>query len=110
MLIIVFIMGMFIDPIAITMICVPIYRPVITTIGIDPLWFMLLFTICTVIGYISPPFGVNLFYMKGVAPTGTKMIDIYRGILPYVALKTFVLMMSIIFPNLILFLPNYFFN
>jgi tripartite ATP-independent transporter DctM subunit len=107
MMIIPFIMGMFIDPVAIVMICVPIFMVVIKALGLDILWVMLLFIIVVIIGYISPPFGVNLFYMKGVAPAGTKMIDVYKGILPFVLINIVMLVLCIIFPEIVLYLPSF---
>jgi len=106
MMIIPFIMGMFIDPVAIVMICVPIFLPIIEALGLDALWVILLFIIVVVVGYISPPFGVNLFYMKGVAPEGTRMIDVYTGIIPFVAIDLVVLALCLLLPEAILFLPS----
>jgi len=106
MLGVVFVMGMFIDPVAISMICIPIFMPAILRLGIDPLWSMLLFTICVIVGYITPPFGINLFYMKGVAPEETTMMDIYRGAVPYALLMVIVLVFCFKFPSLLIWLPN----
>jgi tripartite ATP-independent transporter DctM subunit len=105
-LVIPFIMGMFIDPIAIVMICVPIFLGIIKAMGLDLLWVMLLFIIVVIIGYISPPFGVNLFYMKGVAPAGTKIMDVYKGIIPFVLIKVVILAACVIWPSILLFLPS----
>lgn len=107
MLIITLIMGMFIDPVAITMICVPVFMPVLTVLGIDPLWFMLLFSMATVIGYITPPFGLNIFYMKGVAPSDIKLMDIYRGVIPFCILQIGVLVLCLIFPSILTWLPGF---
>ncbi len=107
MLIITLIMGMFIDPVAITMICVPVFLPVIKMLGIDPLWFMLLFSMATVIGYITPPFGLNIFYMKGVTPSDITLMDIYKGVIPFCILQIGVLVLCIIFPSLLTWLPNF---
>lgn len=106
MLIITLIMGMFIDPVAITMICVPVFMPVIKMLGIDPLWFMLLFSMATVIGYITPPFGLNIFYMKGVVQSDITLVDIYKGVIPFCILQTGVLVLCIIFPSLLTWLPS----
>ena len=100
------IMGMFIDPVAICMICVPIFMPVVKVIGIDPLWFVLLFVISVVIGYITPPFGVNIFYMKGIAPADVTLMDIYKGTMPYALIKIICLVLCIIFPVILTFLPG----
>lgn len=106
MLIINLIMGCFIDAIAISMICLPIFVPIVTGLGIDILWFMLLFTIALVTGYITPPFGVNIFYMKGVAPPETTMKDVYKGVLPYALIMIACLGLCVAFPSLCIWLPN----
>lgn len=106
MLFITFLLGMFIDPVAICMICIPVFLPVIRALGIDDLWFMLLFSLCTCIGYITPPFGLNIFYMKGVATEGVDLRDIYVGILPFVVIKVGILILCIIFPGLLTWLPS----
>jgi len=106
MLIIPLLMGMFIDPVAISMICIPIFNPICSSLSIDPLWFMLLFIIAVVIGYITPPFGINIFYMRGVAPEDTKILDIYRGVLPFVFIKILCLILCVIFPSILIWLPS----
>ena len=106
MLTIALIMGMFIDPVAICMICIPIFIPVIKALSIDPLWFMLLFVISVVIGYITPPFGLNIFYMKGVAPDDVSIMDIYKGVMPFTAIKIGCLGLCIIFPWILTYLPS----
>jgi tripartite ATP-independent transporter DctM subunit len=107
MLLIALIMGMFIDPVAISMICIPIFIPVLKVLGIDPLWFMLLFVIAVVIGYITPPFGLNIFYMKGVAPEDVTIMDIYRGTIPFTVIKIACLGLCIIFPWILTYLPGF---
>ncbi|HDP24143.1 MAG TPA: TRAP transporter large permease subunit [Deltaproteobacteria bacterium] len=106
MLFITIILGMFIDPVAICMICIPVFMPVLKTLGIDELWFMLLFSLATVIGYITPPFGLNIFYMKGVTPEDVNLKDIYRGVIPFCFLKVGALILCIIFPALLTWLPS----
>lgn len=106
MLMIALIMGMFIDPVAISMICIPIFIPVLSVLGIDPLWFMLLFIIAVVIGYITPPFGLNIFYMKGVAPDDVTIMDIYKGTFPFTIIKIICLGLCIIFPWILTYLPS----
>lgn len=106
MMIITLIMGMFMDGIAITMILIPVFMPVVKALGIDPLWFALLFTINLVTGYLTPPFGMNLFYMKGVAPPDVTFADIVRSSLPYAGVLLVVLILCVIFPDIIIWLPN----
>lgn len=105
MLIVALILGMFIDPVAICMITIPIFLPAIQASNMDPLWAMVLYTIAVVIGYITPPFGVNLFFMAGVAPKDVTMREIYKGTLPYVVLKIVCLIFFIAYPAVILYLP-----
>lgn len=105
-LILAFILGMFIDAVAIAMICLPILLPLIKGTEVDLLWAMLLFCICLILGYMTPPFGLNLFYMKGCAPPDTKMIDIYMGIIPFVVIETAILALCFVFPALLIWLPG----
>jgi len=107
MLVITLIMGMFIDPVAISMICIPIFMPVLKAFSIDPLWFMLLFVIAVVIGYITPPFGLNIFYMKGVAPPEITVTHIFRGVMPFVIISILCLALCIIFPPILTWLPSF---
>lgn len=107
MQLILLIMGFFMDPAGIIMICTPIFVPLAVKLGFDPIWFGILFTINTELGYITPPFGFNLFYMKGIAgPMGVSMQDIYRSIIPFVFLEIFALILIMIFPQLALWLPQ----
>jgi tripartite ATP-independent transporter DctM subunit len=103
---IVFIMGMFLDGASITVITIPLFIPVVISLGFDPLWFCLLFTINGISGYISPPFGMNLFYMKGIAPKEVTMRLIYRSVLPYVLIDVVVMVLCFIFPGILLWLPE----
>ena len=106
MLAITLVLGMFIDPVAITMICVPVFHPVVNALGANDLWFMLLFAMATCIGYITPPFGLNIFYMKGVVPEDIHLADIYRGVLPFCLLQVGVLILCLFCPWLMTWLPG----
>jgi len=99
-------MGMIMDGAAVTMICIPIFMPVVMVMGYDPLWFALLFTINVIIGYISPPFGMNLFYMRGLVPPGITLGDIYKSAIPYCLILLIVLALGIAFPQILLYLPS----
>lgn len=105
-----FVLGMFLDDIAILFMCMPIYIPIVKALGFDPVWFAVLYVVNMQMAFITPPYGVNLFYMKAVAPKGVTMGDIYRSVLPFVAIQLCGLILLMLFPKLILFLPNYFFN
>lgn len=102
------IMGMFMDPGGIIMICTPVFVPLIESMGFDPIWFGVLFTINMELGYITPPFGFNLFYMKALAePLGIKMPTIYRSAVPFVILEIIGLIIIMLFPDIALYLVKY---
>jgi len=99
-------LGLFLDEIGIILLCVPIFIPIITDLGFDPVWFGILFLINAQMDYITPPFGYTLFYLKGVAPEGVTMGDIYRSVIPFVIIQAIGLAICMIFPQIILWLPN----
>jgi tripartite ATP-independent transporter DctM subunit len=101
-----FILGCILDPAGIIMICTPVFVPVIKSLGFDPLWFGVLFIMNMEMGYLTPPFGFNLFYMKAIAPPGVTMTDIYRSIVPFVVLQGIGLVIVIIFPEIALWFPR----
>jgi TRAP-type mannitol/chloroaromatic compound transport system permease large subunit len=106
MQVVVFILGMFMDGASITVITIPLFMPVVESLGFNPLWFCLLFTINGISGYISPPFGMNLFYMKGIVPKDISMGLIYRSVIPYVLILVIVMVLCFIFPEILLWLPE----
>jgi TRAP-type mannitol/chloroaromatic compound transport system permease large subunit len=77
-------MGCFMETVAIMMITIPIYMPVVNAFGFDKIWFGVMMLIALETGLITPPFGVTLFVMKGVAPPDVTMGDIWRAVTPYV--------------------------
>ena len=100
-------LGMFIDPLGIMLITIPIFVPLIISMGFDPVWFGILFTINMEMAYITPPFGFNLFYMKSIIePMGFRMEDVYRSIAPFFFLEMLGLAIVMIFPQLSLWLPS----
>lgn len=103
---IIFLLAMVLDPAGIMMLCVPVFLPIITAHGFDPLWFGILFVINMEIGYMTPPFGFNLFYLKGIVPKGITMGDIYRSVIPYTIVETSGMVLIMIFPQIALWLPN----
>ena len=110
MMFIVFIMGMFIDWAAILLITVPIFMPIAMELGFDPLWFSMLMCVNLQTSFITPPFGYALFYFAGVAPEGFQMMHIYKGILPFIALQLIGLVVIILFPSIVTWLPALFFS
>lgn len=105
-LLIIFLLAMVLDPVGIMLITLPVFLPVITAHGFDPLWFGILFIVMMEIGYMTPPFGFNLFYLKGVAPPGITMGDIYRSVIPYTVVELIGLILIILFPAIALWLPS----
>jgi len=110
-----FVMGCFLEDVAILFITGPVYVPLIISLGFDPVWFGILFIINMEMAYLTPPFGFCLFYMRGVTldlfRTGvlSKEItigDIYRSVWPFVALQGLGLIMVMIFPQIAMWLPN----
>jgi tripartite ATP-independent transporter DctM subunit len=101
-----FILGMVIDPVGIVCICAPVFVPIAEALGFDPVWYGVLFVINMEMAYITPPFGFNLFYMKGIAPAGVTMGDIYRSVWPYVALQIVCLALVCIYPDIAMWLVN----
>jgi len=101
-----FLLGMFLDPAGILMLTTPLFVPIITELGFDPLWFGILFTLNMEMAYVTPPFGFNLFIMKSIVPPEIKMADIYRAIIPFVLLQALALLLIMIFPALATWLPN----
>ena len=99
-------LGMIMDPNGIMMITIPIYVPIITALGFDPIWFGVLFIVNMEIGYLSPPFGWNLFYLKSIVPKEITLLDIYRSIIFFVILQLIGLTIVMVFPEIVLWLPN----
>lgn len=103
---ILFFFGMIMDDFAIVMLCAPIFVPIIKALGFDSLWFGILFIVNMQMAFLTPPFGYNLFYLRGVAPKEVTMSDIYRSIIPFVGLQALGLAVVMIFPQLALWLPG----
>ena len=101
-----FFFGMVMDDYAIVMLCAPIYAPVVASLGFDPLWWGIVFILNMQMAYLTPPFGFNLFYLRGVAPKGVTMGDIYRSVIPFVIIQAVGLAIIMVFPRLALWLPG----
>jgi tripartite ATP-independent transporter DctM subunit len=104
MLILVF-LGTVLDEIGIILLTVPVFLPVIQFYGFDQIWFGVLFALTIQMGYISPPFGYTLFYIKGTLPPTMSMGTVYRGILPFFLLQMVGLLICVAFPDLVTWLP-----
>jgi tripartite ATP-independent transporter DctM subunit len=104
------IMGTFLDDTAMLVIVAPLYIPLVIKLGFDPIWYGVLYTITCQIAYMTPPFGYNLFLMKAMAPKEYTLADIYRSIVPFCLLFIFGLAVVMMFPQIALWLPNWYFG
>lgn len=105
-----FLLGFVIDAWSILMITSPIILPILPIYGFDPMWLGVLYAVNTQTGYLTPPFGTMLFMMRGIAPKGISMTDIYRSVVPFVITQLVCLTLCIIFPPLVTWLPTVLFR
>jgi TRAP-type C4-dicarboxylate transport system permease large subunit len=98
-------LGCFVDQVSMMLITLPFFMPLIQQLGVDPVWFGVLFLICMQLGLLTPPFGLLLFTMKGVAPPSIVMNDVFRAALPYVWFGLLVLAVVYCIPGLATWLP-----
>jgi len=97
----IFILGFFIDFIEISFIVVPILVPVMNAFGIDPVWFAILIALNLQASFLTPPFGLALFFLKGAAGSTVTTLQIYRGIVPFILLQLLAIVIVILFPDLV---------
>jgi len=105
-MLLIFILGFFLDFLQICFIVIPILAPIATEFGIDLLWFAVLIAINLQTSFLTPPFGFSLFYLKAVAPPEVRIQNIYSGIIPFVLLQLVTILLLILIPSLITWLPN----
>jgi len=106
MMIVVFVLGMFLDWTGIVLLCFPIFLPLATEMGIDALWFVVLMAVVLQTSFLTPPFGYALFYMRAIAPPNVTTADIISGVLPFIALIILMCVLVIIFPPIVTWLPS----
>jgi len=99
-------LGMVIDWIGIVFIMVPLLTPAAASFGLDPVWFATLVMVNLQISFLTPPFAYSIFYLKGITPPEVTTTDIYRGVVPFVGLQMLALLLCILFPGIITFLPG----
>ena len=102
----IFLLGFILDFIQITFVVVPIVGPALLALGVDPLWLGIMIAINLQTSFLTPPFGFALFYLRGVAPETVSTGAIYKGVIPFILIQIFVLVLLSIFPELITALPN----
>ncbi len=100
-------MGMFLDDTAMLIIVAPLYVPLVGALGFDLIWYGVLYTITCQIAYMTPPFGYNLFLMRAMAPPEISLGDIYKSIIPFVFVMVFALGITMVFPQVALWLPQW---
>jgi tripartite ATP-independent transporter DctM subunit len=105
MLLILLFLGCFVDQVSMMLITLPFFMPLVQQLGIDPVWFGVLFLICMQLGLLTPPFGLLLFTMKGVAPASITMREIYAAATPYVGFGVLVLVLILLVPAFATWLP-----
>lgn len=106
MILILLFLGCFVDQVSMMLITLPFFMPLVQQLGIDPIWFGIIFLICMQLGLLTPPFGLLLFTMKSVAPSSVTMNQIYWAAIPYVLFGMLVLVLILLFPPIATWLPR----
>jgi TRAP-type C4-dicarboxylate transport system permease large subunit len=106
MMLILLFLGCFVDQVSMMLITLPFFMPLVQRLGIDAIWFGVMFLICMQLGLLTPPFGLLLFTMKGVAPPSITMQQIYAASLPYIVFGVLVLAAIFLFPAIATWLPG----
>src|SRR3954470_642501 len=106
MMLILLFLGCFVDQVSMMLITLPFFMPLVTQLGIDPVWFGVLFLICMQLGLLTPPFGLLLFTMKSVAPREIEMREVYAAAVPYIVFGLIVLVAIFLFPAIATWLPR----
>ena len=101
-LVLVFLLGFILDFIEICYVIVPLVAPPLLMMGFDPVWLAILLAINLQTSFLTPPFGFSLFYLRGVADTSIKTLEIYKGVIPFILIQLFILIMVLIFPIIVL--------
>jgi len=105
-MLVMFLLGFILDFIEITFVVVPIVAPILLTLGLDPVWLGVMIAINLQTSFLTPPFGFALFYLRGVAPAEVRTLDIYRGVIPFIAIQLLALMLLALWPGFVTWLPN----
>ena len=106
MMLLLFILGFFLEWIEISYIALPLFFPYFAAAGVDPVWLAILVALNLQTSFLTPPFGWALFFLKGVAPPGVSTIDIYKGVIPFILLQVLMLAILFFYPALATWLPK----
>ncbi|MHA6325265.1 TRAP transporter large permease [Roseivivax sp. CAU 1753] len=101
------VLGLFMDWIGIALLTMPIFVPIIIKLGMDPVWFGILFAMNMQVSYLSPPFGPAAFYLKSVAPKDMSLSEIFRALIPFICIQVVALAIVLMFPDVALWLPEW---
>ena len=105
-MLLIFVLGFFLDFIEITFLVVPIVCPILLQLGFDPIWLGVMIALNLQTSFLTPPFGLALFYLRGVAPKNVGTLQIYRGIMPFVMLQLLMLLLLSLLPSMATWLPT----
>ncbi|MYE07060.1 MAG: TRAP transporter large permease subunit [Chloroflexi bacterium] len=105
-MVVIFVLGFILDFVEITYVVVPIVAPVLLAMGLDPVWLGVLIAVNLQTSFLTPPFGFALFYLRGVARPDVATLDIYRGVVPFVALQIVLMAVLVLAPELATWLPS----
>ena len=105
-MVVIFVLGFILDFVEITYVVVPIVAPVLLAMGLDPVWLGVLIAVNLQTSFLTPPFGFALVYLRGVAPPQVATLDIYRGVVPFVALQIVLMAVLVLAPQLATWLPS----
>ena len=109
-MVVIFLLGFILDFIEITFVVVPIVGPVLLAMGVDPVWLGVMIAINLQTSFLTPPFGFALFYLRGVTPDTVETSDMYRGVVPFIILQLFLMLLLSFWPALATWLPSYIYN
>jgi len=106
----VLLLGCFVDWVGILMLTIPLFGPIIRKLGFDPIWFGVLMSVNLQMSFLTPPFGMSLFYLKSVAPPECSTVDVWKSALPFLGLQFIGLLLCMLFPEIILWAPKLLFR
>jgi TRAP-type mannitol/chloroaromatic compound transport system permease large subunit len=101
-----FLAGFVLDWISILLIFIPIFMPLVKAAGFNPVWFCILFLIIIQTSYLTPPLAPAIFYLRGIAPPSITLLDMYKGVMPFIVLQVMTLGILMAFPQTVLWLPS----
>ena len=105
-LLVCFVAGFFLDWISVLLIFIPVFIPIVKSLGFDPVWFCVLFLVVVQTSYLTPPMAPAIFYLRGISPPEITLQHMFRGVVPFIVLQLIVLAIVAAFPNLVLWLPE----